>query len=318
MNVVLHINYRTHWGQKLVMLTDSDMDAQDMVYEDNGQWALNVSTEEKELRYRYGVVYPDGRLEKEVGMGRLLRLHLISTQTLLVYDSWRGAGQDALMSSPFTSVFFQKELRLSGRGKEEYPYKSYILTARASCIPAGCRLCVVGNDASLGEWDAGKALLMEPDAEGTWFTSFVPRNAKQTIYYKYALYDLTQRRILEYENVEQDRQLKPKRLHKSTVWQNDEQPSFSLVKPKGAGVAVPVFSLRSNTGYGVGQFSDLKLVADWAEKTGLSLIQVLPINDTTSTCTWTDSYPYSAISVFALHPLYLDLAPLEPLLDAKD
>lgn len=318
MNVVLHINYRTHWGQKLVVLTNSDMDIQDMIYEDNDQWALNISADEKELRYRYAVVHPDGRLEKEVGMERVMRLHLISTQTLLVYDSWREAGQDALMSSPFTSVFFQKELRFLSKRKEEYPYKSYILTARASCIPTGCRLCVVGSDTSFGKWDASKALLMEPDADGTWFTSFVPQNAKQTIYYKYALYDLTQRRVLEYESIEQDRQLKPQRLSKSTVWYNDEQPRFSLDKPKGAGVAIPVFSLRSNTGYGVGQFSDLKLVADWAEKTGLSLIQVLPINDTTSTYTWTDSYPYSAISVFALHPLYLDLSPLESLLDAKD
>ncbi|GHT73074.1 hypothetical protein FACS189456_3080 [Bacteroidia bacterium] len=79
---------------------------------------------------------------------------------------------------------------------------------------------------------------------------------------------------------------------------------------RSAGVAIPVFSLRSKADYGVGQFSDLKLFADWAKSAGLSLIQILPINDTSSTMTRQDSYPYSGISVFALHPLYLDLAPL--------
>ena len=76
---------------------------------------------------------------------------------------------------------------------------------------------------------------------------------------------------------------------------------------KGAGVAIPVFSLRSNNGLGVGEFSDIKLLVDWAKKVGLKKIQLLPINDTTATHSWKDSYPYAAISAFALHPIYLNL-----------
>lgn len=72
-------------------------------------------------------------------------------------------------------------------------------------------------------------------------------------------------------------------------------------------VAVPVFSLRSENSFGVGEFADLKLLADWAEQTKLSMLQILPINDTTATHQWTDSYPYAAISVYALHPQYLSL-----------
>ena len=37
------------------------------------------------------------------------------------------------------------------------------------------------------------------------------------------------------------------------------------------------------------------------------MIQLLPVNDTTATYSWKDSYPYSAISAFALHPLLLNL-----------
>jgi 4-alpha-glucanotransferase len=76
---------------------------------------------------------------------------------------------------------------------------------------------------------------------------------------------------------------------------------------KGAGVAIPVFSLRGERGYGVGEFADLAPLAEWAAGCGMSLIQLLPINDTSSDFTWQDSYPYKAISTAALHPIYLNL-----------
>ncbi len=76
---------------------------------------------------------------------------------------------------------------------------------------------------------------------------------------------------------------------------------------KAAGTAIPVFSLRTRTSFGVGEFNDLKTLADWASMTGQKIIQLLPVNDTTMTGTWTDSYPYSANSSFALHPQFIHL-----------
>jgi 4-alpha-glucanotransferase len=70
---------------------------------------------------------------------------------------------------------------------------------------------------------------------------------------------------------------------------------------------VPVFSLRSQKSYGVGDFADLVPFADWAKSVGISLIQLLPIHDTTSTNTFVDSYPYKGITVFGLHPVFLNL-----------
>ena len=85
-----------------------------------------------------------------------------------------------------------------------------------------------------------------------------------------------------------------------------------LVNPltpwRGAGVAIPVFSLRSEEDFGVGDFMDLKKMIDWAVQTRQNFVQLLPINDTTMTGTWTDSYPYNANSTFALHPMYLRLS----------
>ena len=89
----------------------------------------------------------------------------------------------------------------------------------------------------------------------------------------------------------------------------DQHDSW-LEPQRMAGVAVPVFSLRSEGSAGVGDFGDLKMLIDWAEKVGMKAVQILPINDTTNTHTWMDSYPYNAISVFALHPMYIDLRQL--------
>ena len=87
----------------------------------------------------------------------------------------------------------------------------------------------------------------------------------------------------------------------------DEKFRYPVGNWKGTGVAIPVFALRSKKGVGVGQFTDLKLLVDWAKQTGMKMVQILPINDTVAKHHWTDSYPYAAISVFALHPIYMDL-----------
>ena len=87
----------------------------------------------------------------------------------------------------------------------------------------------------------------------------------------------------------------------------DEKFEFPQYPWKGAGVAIPVFSLRRSNGFGVGEFTDLKLLVDWAAETGMRLIQILPVNDTVAKHTWMDSYPYAAISVYAMHPIYINL-----------
>ncbi|MBR3074359.1 MAG: 4-alpha-glucanotransferase [Bacteroidales bacterium] len=81
-----------------------------------------------------------------------------------------------------------------------------------------------------------------------------------------------------------------------------DRPGF-----RGAGTAVPVFSLRSKDDFGIGDFRDLHALTDWAAATGQCIVQLLPVNDTTRKGQWKDSYPYSPISSFALHPLYLRL-----------
>ena len=84
---------------------------------------------------------------------------------------------------------------------------------------------------------------------------------------------------------------------------------------KGAGIAIPVFSLKSENSFGVGDFGDLKRMIDWAVSTQQKVIQILPINDTTMTHAWTDSYPYNSISIYAFHPMYADIKQMGTLKD---
>ena len=92
------------------------------------------------------------------------------------------------------------------------------------------------------------------------------------------------------------------RAHQADLF---DRPGF-----RGAGTAVPVFSLRTADDFGIGDFRDLRPLVDWAVATGQCIIQLLPVNDTTRRGEWEDSYPYSPISSFALHPLYLRLQDL--------
>jgi len=73
-----------------------------------------------------------------------------------------------------------------------------------------------------------------------------------------------------------------------------------------AGIAVPLFSIRSDKSIGIGEIPDLKLLIDWCKITGMSILQMLPLNEVGD-----DFAPYSAISTFAIEPMYLSIENLK-------
>jgi len=77
---------------------------------------------------------------------------------------------------------------------------------------------------------------------------------------------------------------------------------FATLDRNLAGVSVSVAALRTPESCGVGEFSDLVALGTWCAENRIDLIQLLPVNDTGAY-----SSPYSALSAFALHPLYLRL-----------
>lgn len=164
-----------------------------------------------------------------------------------------------------------------------------VLTPR---LPEGQRVAVCGSTPALGNWDPRRAVPMTCGGIPLWTVEVDADDAE----YKFIIIDGD--RVIWEEGSN-------RRLTASPLASHSPLEFRGLPKWRASGVAVPVFSLRSDDDFGCGDFEDLKLLVDWAALTGMELIQILPVNDTTMTRTAADSYPYSAISSFALHPLYL-------------
>jgi hypothetical protein len=168
-------------------------------------------------------------------------------------------------------------------------------------------ICLLGDSRHLRAWDAKDPILLSrKEGEDYFSVSLDLSKAKFPIAYKYGIYDVAKKSFVAFENGN-NRILHDAPSETKLTIVNDGFTYLPNDTWKGAGVAIPVFSLRSNNGLGVGEFADIKLLVDWAKKVGLKKIQLLPINDTTATHSWKDSYPYAAISAFALHPLYIHL-----------
>ena len=176
---------------------------------------------------------------------------------------------------------------------------------RMAGVPDGMAPCLLGGTGELGEWQLARAVPLRESSANVWQTSVhLPHDAH--VEYKYGLFDLGAGCAVSLE--EGSNRFVEARSLGARQWTMVRDEGYGRAPAehyRAAGVAIPVFSLRSDAGMGVGEFADLKGLADWAAGVGLKLIQILPINDTTATHDWGDSYPYSAISVFALHPLYL-------------
>ena len=162
----------------------------------------------------------------------------------------------------------------------------------------GEELFLTGNTNELGLWNPNKAVKMEYVGPGIWSVSVEThgRASLRTVEYKYFIRENDQIRWEDGPN-----RILPE--DKDRVWN-----WFGLTKRQTMkGVAVPLFSLRTENDFGIGEYADLPKLGDWCVANGMNIIQILPINDTTAHYDWHDSYPYNAISAFALNPIYLNL-----------
>lgn len=280
-------------------------------YSQNGEWFGSIQVEPgASLDYQYIVLNELGEiLDQEWGKMRTLDLSALELDQVYVRDAWRtkGAAQNGLYNSAFTSVIFRQESIDVSQSDSLLAKQELQFSIRAVAIPRGLQLCILGNHPALGNWDYSKPLLMSNQDFPLWKTKITLPKVKQ-LQYKYGLYDPINKRLVQLESGENRNLTIPiAESDRVSMIVADEYMQLSNQPWKGAGVAIPVFSLRSKIGFGVGEFNDLKLLADWAEQVNMQMIQILPINDTTATYTWVDSYPYAAISVFALHPMYLHL-----------
>ncbi len=304
--IVFRLNYHTVPGQSLwvkIAISAGDKVISQMLPMrgiSDRQWQTEWEVEAGcRVEYRYVFRQEGNGVElEEWGDARSLDTRAEGFVTL---DSWCSAG--TVDYSYETKAF--PRLRGEWEPPKSLPRGNHLFQLRMAAVPPGKIVCVIGNMPELGGWSHEAPVLFTEVRPDVWQAA-VDMDPGADITYKYGLYDTTEHRLTDVEEGDDRWFYAPTVAKRQITRISDEgyrRAPHQLFR--GAGVAVPVFSLRSEEGVGTGEFADLKPLADWAAKTGLKLIQILPINDTTSSHTWTDSYPYSAISAFALHPLYL-------------
>ena len=287
-----------------------------MNYRDEEIWELSVDIPDSEwvgrdhIVYRYVLCEPDGvRVEEWGDDRRLAAADSGGKGRMTVIDTWNHAGsyENVFLNSAFRNVLLNGRER--DRRRESSGRFTHVFRVKAPLLTPAQELCLTGNAKALGSWERKEAVPMRM-RNGWWELRLDLGREVFPFTYKYAVRDRGEGEgHLHYEEG-QNRVLHADADKRSCVVLHDGFARLANDSWRGAGIAIPVFSLRSDQGYGVGDFGDIRLLVDWAVRTGLRMIQILPVNDTVSSGTWKDSYPYSAISAFALHPMYLDVRQL--------
>lgn len=314
MKLHFYVRFHTELGQTLSVtgniaaLGNNNLsEALPMTWLNNDFWQVTVETGTDlpvTVQYKYVLTYADGFRVVEWGNDKEININKKEVEEIQLVDRWNYAGEfeNAFYTAPFQQTLLKEnETRIKAAAPKSF---THIFKVKAPLLQKNEVVCLCGSSAALGDWDGSAGILLAKD--GNWCTAKVniPRESFP-LYYKYGVYNVKEKAFVRFEQGE-NRFLFGDAINKITILHDGfvQLPNNTW---RGTGVAIPVFSLRSKNDFGTGEFTDIKLLADWAKKTKLRMIQILPVNDTSGTHTSLDSYPYSAISAFALHPIYINL-----------
>lgn len=312
------IRYNTHFGESLLLSgnipqlgDENPAMAITMNYLNETYWSYDLELDSfsselpETIHYYYLFKDKKGRITEEWRDGKMIELSKITAEDIYVIDAWNFAGQ--FENTYFTAPFQETLLRAAKSEEKPLPYRghTHILKVKAPLLQKNETLGLLGSGAILGEWDIHNPVWMKKE-DNWWVAKINLSDASFPIAYKYVVYNRKDKTFIRYEDGD-NRLLTQDTGKKRATLIHDGFAHFAHTSWRGAGVVIPVFSLRSQNSLGAGEFTDIKLLVDWAKKTGLQMIQLLPVNDTTDTGTWKDSYPYNIVSAFALHPIYLNL-----------
>ena len=286
MKLQFNIEYQTTFGEELVLnvlsgeKTSHKVEQHKMATLDGLHWNCELTKSVKTSAY-IDYYYSVQRGDEEARHEWLVEPHRLEFAAIrgiryTIYDHWIDIPEDSYMySSAFTDCVSARKRRMSEQ--KEFG-KTVRLKVRAPQLRSNERLAIVGGGPALGNWEARHAMAM------------VENGMNRTV----SLPEIELGEVVVYEL---------------------PQAYFPVYPWKGAGTVIPIFSLRSEGSFGVGDFGDLKMMIEWCDKTKQRVLQVLPINDTNMTKTWQDSYPYNSISIYALHPQYTDFRQLPAIKD---
>ena len=322
MKLQFNLEYQTTFGEELVLniLSENKVERHLMGTQDGCRWRCELSKTGLKsgtyIDYYYSLMRGDEEVRHEwLTEPHRLEFAAVRGASYVVYDHWLDVPEDAfLYSSAITECVRVRERQLSTASEFE---RTIRLKVRAPQLRHDERLAILGDAPYLGAWDSKKALAMAEHQCNEWVATIDADQVGQHLEFKFVILNAEQDWSPVWENG-QNRTVDLPQLQSGEVLVLElSQAYFPTFPWKGAGTVVPVFSLRSEGSFGVGDFGDLKLMIDWCDKTRQRVLQILPINDTTITHTWQDSYPYNSISIYALHPQYTDLRQLPQLKDEQ-
>lgn len=308
--LTFQIDYHTNWGQQVCLCGSipemgqfDETNALVLSNEGNRWFAeLNV-TETKEIQYYYFIRQGTGVIRREWGRPR--KLHIIKNkEKFIIQDLWKSKPYHSyLYSSVFTESVFKHE-------KTTLPTKYYkhsvLLNVICPYVGKDQKLYISGECEELGRWDLSKAKKLDCIDDGEWQIILDAKKLPEQTHYKFVIMDDITGENVHWEDGGNRILFAEKAQECDSVFVEMallfHHYNFSF---KGIGTSIPVFSLKTDDSFGIGDFADLRKMIDWVALTNQHIIQLLPVNDTTTTKTWRDSYPYSAISIYALHPIYL-------------
>ena len=329
MKLRFSIQYGTQWGENLHVViryisTDGTQKKYNllMTTEDGTQWTLETAALESRqhpissFTYYYQVENGDGQVVRREWTQVPRTYPFDSSKNYILHDQWRDL--------PLQHHLYSNAYRITkglAVGEALQPMrmplyrKTILFRVSAPQLLSGQAVALIGSHPTLGSWNPSRYLRMEYIGQCDWMLSVNVDTIMLPIEYKFVIVDDQTKALVSWEEGDNRHVEGVEGL--STPDAQLPDGSVLVLMGEGlrvkeqtwraAGVAVPVFSLRSEQSYGVGDFGDLRRMVDWAVETGMKIIQVLPVNDTTVSRHWSDSYPYNIVSAFALHPHYLDL-----------
>lgn len=322
MKLTFYIDYRTNWGESVYLVSCNSIGNENdhmikMDFDGQSTWSYTLTLPDSmnEFTYCY-VVKNDFSQFVRNEFGKPHCLLLTSGIDCEIHDIWQDVPADKpFYSSAFTQGIFSREKTpapITGNAGE------ILFRINAPIIKRDEVLAVSGSNEALGKWNPKMAVILNDYSFPQWFFAIKVADIDAPFEYKFLILKKDTHEVVAWENCN-NRYFNPLDYKIGQGLTFITLHAFNNPMPnwKGAGTAIPVFSLRTDEDFGIGDFYDLFKMVDWACLTGQKFIQILPINDTTMTRTWVDSYPYSSNSIFALHPMYLRPDAIGELSDAE-
>lgn len=327
MKLFFYLQYDTIFGQDLRLnimgetTAKGDRASENTVYAmttvDGKMWQCEIELEKapKSINYFYSIDKWGKEERKEwQTVTHRLDMNVPNASEYKIYNRWTDIPYDSfLYSSAFTDCVNRRHHEAVPTIKYE---KTLRLIVRAPQLRKGERLYVTGESSCLGNWHANRALKMVEHNYNEWMVD-MNVDAFDEAETELKFIATTDNGDVLWETGYNRTLAIPEMANGEVRVEEMDQAFFEICDRKLAGTLIPVFSLRTRGSFGVGDFGDLKMMIDWVAETHQKVLQVLPINDTTSTHTWTDSYPYSCISIFAIHPQFADLRQLPAVADKE-